>query len=487
MEPLSTQALFRPKQRIEEPLRERDRPLDQKHPFYVFGESGTPRVYITREVLSKMVRYCRSGKPNETIGLLAGTIAHDRLGTYTVIRDIEEAQYSEKRSSPGFVEMTADGASTTRSRLLARNPCHVVAGWWHSHPTFAPRFSQEDLREQRTYGPDQVGIVVSGLEGAGSLFGIYLGPDAMKLVRLCELDGLLGAMAGAVRVRPRPVDYETERVMRVPLIVASDTPPAEPGQLAKPADDPAEKGAPAAEMGTAVTATEEAVDDEPKDSLPAVVVAVAETGAAERIVVTRTRRVLNSRAKWTLVGAAFAAAAFCVWKAVQRLTPDPGAGQVWSALEGLRREVFVPSKPAASGVSAGSPTFPNGPAFEENSEQPKPKVPTKKVGAPLAARLEPDKSKPKPKFKPNSRRRTGRRGGIDPASERRKAKPGGRRKHKRRQLAAEEAPEPARAPETAATTFAPLVDPKLIPEHKGVPGGVPGKDFSGKDPTGGFR
>jgi proteasome lid subunit RPN8/RPN11 len=221
--------IFRPKGMHVEPKRLRERPLDTKHPFVVYGSEDRPRLYVSPTVLSGVRLCCRSSAPNETIGLLAGTVYGDADGNYTVVRDFEEAIVDEKEASPASVRINPDGQASVRSRLLGRNPALQIVGWFHSHPRYQPFYSPVDHAEQATYGPDQVGIVVSGLP-CEDPFGVYLGPGASRLQRQVELDGLWRdrgpQQSGRRQAIPLPLNRADPLSFEHAKAIASTQPPA---------------------------------------------------------------------------------------------------------------------------------------------------------------------------------------------------------------------------------------------------------------------
>ncbi|HEX8335482.1 MAG TPA: Mov34/MPN/PAD-1 family protein [Pyrinomonadaceae bacterium] len=162
----------------------RPRPSENSNfiPFSAEGEGFS--VYVHREVLDFIERESRQAAPDETIGLLAGRVCQDPVrGPYTLVLAADNARAGEVEASPGHVHISASGNASVRRRLEETHPDREVVGWYHSHPRYPARFSHVDTAEQSTWNdPNHVGIVFSGTE-KGEPFGVYRGPEAVRLSR----------------------------------------------------------------------------------------------------------------------------------------------------------------------------------------------------------------------------------------------------------------------------------------------------------------
>lgn len=170
--------------------------------FVAFSAEGDGfSVYVHRDVLEFIERESRGAAPNEAIGLLAGRVCRDPTrGPYTVVTAADSARPGEVEASPSHVHISAEGNAGVRRRLEEMHPDREVVGWYHSHPRYPAHFSHVDITEQSTWGdPSHVGIVFSGMED-GEPFGVYCGPDAVRLT--CSRPQPRADAAGAVFFKP---------------------------------------------------------------------------------------------------------------------------------------------------------------------------------------------------------------------------------------------------------------------------------------------
>lgn len=167
------------------------RPRPQGDPQFGLWVSNQDKfsAYVRTDVLDFIKRNGDTAAPNETIGLLAGRVCHDPVsGPYTLVMAAENAVPGEFEADPGHVKLKAAGQTLVRRRLEDTHPDREIIGWYHSHPDNAPIFSPVDAREQQTWNDqNSIGIVYStDGEGAES-FGVYRGPDSVRLRPLPNL------------------------------------------------------------------------------------------------------------------------------------------------------------------------------------------------------------------------------------------------------------------------------------------------------------
>ena len=161
------------------------RPHPDATAFEVFAASDGFLAFISREVLDSIKRHAQRTGSKETIGLLSGRTCIDpNAGPYTLVMAAGDAREGEFISSAGDVRLLALGQTKVRRRLENAHPDREIIGWYHTHPTFDPRFSEVDKEEQgRTNDANYIGIVFSGIN-ADEPFGVYRGPNAVLLKRL---------------------------------------------------------------------------------------------------------------------------------------------------------------------------------------------------------------------------------------------------------------------------------------------------------------
>jgi proteasome lid subunit RPN8/RPN11 len=161
------------------------RPHPDASDFEVFAASDGFLAFIHRDVLEFIKRHAQRTGSKETIGLLSGRTCIDpNNGPYTLVMAAGDAREGEFMSTAGDVRLLALGQTKVRRRLENAHPDREIIGWYHTHPTFDPRFSGVDEQEQgRTNDPNYIGIVFSGIN-ADEPFGVYRGPDAVLLRRL---------------------------------------------------------------------------------------------------------------------------------------------------------------------------------------------------------------------------------------------------------------------------------------------------------------
>jgi len=148
----------------------------------VFSSAEGFCAYVRPGVLKFIADHARRNGKKETIGLLCGRICIDPAqGAYTLIMDAGDARQGEFKSTEGDVQLLPSGHAKVRRRLIAANPDREVIGWYHTHPSYPPRFSHVDFREQQTWSDkDHIGIVYSG-ESLDEPFGVYRGPAGTLL------------------------------------------------------------------------------------------------------------------------------------------------------------------------------------------------------------------------------------------------------------------------------------------------------------------
>jgi proteasome lid subunit RPN8/RPN11 len=161
------------------------RPHPDTSDFEVFAASDGFLAFIHRDVLEFIKRHAQRTGSKETIGLLSGRTCIDpNAGPYSLVMAAGDAREGEFMSTAGDVRLLALGQTKVRRRLENAHPDREIIGWYHTHPTFDPRFSGVDEQEQgRTNDPNYIGIVFSGIN-ADEPFGVYRGPDAVLLKRL---------------------------------------------------------------------------------------------------------------------------------------------------------------------------------------------------------------------------------------------------------------------------------------------------------------
>lgn len=165
------------------------RPHPDATDFEVFAAGDGFLAFIHRDVLEFIKRHAQRTGSKETIGLLSGRTCIDpNTGPYTLVMAAGDAREGEFLSTAGDVTLLALGQIKVRRRLENAHPDREIIGWYHTHPTFDPRFSEVDKQEQgRTNDANYIGIVFSGIN-AEEPFGVYRGPDAVLLKRLRQGD-----------------------------------------------------------------------------------------------------------------------------------------------------------------------------------------------------------------------------------------------------------------------------------------------------------
>lgn len=150
--------------------------------FEVFVASDGYCACIRRSVLDFIRSHAQRMGEKETIGLLCGRVCRDPIkGPYTLIMAAGDAQVGEFQSTRGDVRLLASGHTRLRRRLVNAHPDREVVGWYHTHPSYPPRFSYVDVDEQNTWSdPNHIGIVYSGMS-LDEPFGVYRGPDSILL------------------------------------------------------------------------------------------------------------------------------------------------------------------------------------------------------------------------------------------------------------------------------------------------------------------
>lgn len=173
---------FKPKKKHHSHLLMRTRPEEDPDLVPYVCPNGEFEVFIHRVVLSQIHSDAARAVPDETIGLLAGRVWRDEKGAYTLVLAAKGAVRDEIDATPSHVRISGGDLSQVRQRLEIDNPAMEIVGWYHSHPTFRPSFSSVDVTEQSTWSdPNHIGIVYSGLPGEPLPYGVYRGPDAVKL------------------------------------------------------------------------------------------------------------------------------------------------------------------------------------------------------------------------------------------------------------------------------------------------------------------
>lgn len=141
-------------------------------------------VYIYRAAWYQMRDIALDAGRNEAIGLLLGRPCTDERGAYTLVMAVEAALPGEYVGMPGFVKISAAGKAALKARAAQKYPGLEDVGWFHTHPSGEPRFSQTDFEEQGTLLEHQVGIVAASecyQRGQGDPLGVYLGPVGDRL------------------------------------------------------------------------------------------------------------------------------------------------------------------------------------------------------------------------------------------------------------------------------------------------------------------
>jgi proteasome lid subunit RPN8/RPN11 len=192
--------------------------------FEVFVSADGSGAYIKRDVLAFIKQHAKLNGRNETIGLLCGRICRDpNKGPYTLVMAAGDAREGEFKSTPGDVRLLASGHTKLSRRLVNAHPDREIVGWYHTHPSYPPRFSSVDLSEQTTWtNPNHIGIVYSG-DDKTEPFGVYRGPGATLLGPAADVTGKREDLAG------REID---KRISPLPAPVPSKK--GEPGPAAWP-------------------------------------------------------------------------------------------------------------------------------------------------------------------------------------------------------------------------------------------------------------
>ena len=189
-------------------LRKRDntstklvRPHPEAKEFEVFGSRDGFLAFIHKHALDSIQQHAQRTGPKETIGLLCGRTCFDpNAGPYTLVMAAGDAREGEFISSAGDVRLLALGQIKVRRRLENAHPDREIVGWYHTHPTFDPRFSETDKQEQaRATDPNYIGIVFSGIN-ADEPFGVYRGPDAVLLKPIRQVEANTSVASRAVGV-----------------------------------------------------------------------------------------------------------------------------------------------------------------------------------------------------------------------------------------------------------------------------------------------
>ena len=176
---------FRPVGRQRPALPYRPRPAGNAA-YVRFGGPGVDgvEVFVSLRALRQMRAAAIDAWPDEAIGLLGGRACRDADGTFTVVETVEATRPGEALATPGSVHLSAAASAELRCRLAHRCPVMDTSGWFHSHVLSLAVFSREDRLEQSTW-PDEHSVgIVAGLGGeGGTSFGVYTGPNAVRLTR----------------------------------------------------------------------------------------------------------------------------------------------------------------------------------------------------------------------------------------------------------------------------------------------------------------
>lgn len=185
--------------------------------------------YVHADVLDFIKRNGDTAAPHETIGLLAGRVCHDPVnGPYTLVMAAENAISGEFESGPGHVKLKAIGQTHLRRRLEDAHPDREIVGWYHTHPNYQPVFSPVDAKEQQTWNDqNSIGIVYSTDGSGAESFGVYRGPESVRLRPAREIptrtiptpQQLLpadGAPPRHLTPRPEPLEIKENVILTAP-------------------------------------------------------------------------------------------------------------------------------------------------------------------------------------------------------------------------------------------------------------------------------